>query len=396
MAAKRNRPSEEKLAEFVAKAKIVHVGKQYDYSRFVFKTVDDKGTIICPDHGPFEKTPYHHINRRQGCKKCMAKQMSVDQSLGIDQFIRRSKEIHGDTTYGYDRAVYVNNETKVDIYCFKHKQYFPQTPAKHLCDKQGCPDCGTEKGANNRRLTQDEFLEKAVAMHGDKYSYETTVYIDIRESVEIYCKECNYHFWQMANDHINGGKGCQECGKKRMGDANRLTNEEFIQRAQLLHGDSYGYDRVVYEGIFEDVEIFCSKCRRYFWQEAHVHMMGSGCSFCKQSKGELAVCRYLDDMGFNYIRQQRFPDCRHKRTLPFDFYIPDYNLLIEFDGIQHDKPVEIFGGEEALAHQQMMDAIKNEYAKDTNRRLLRLKTDSDFITILDRYLTSLIFDDNSS
>lgn len=394
MAAKRNRPVEEKLAEFIAKAKIVHIGKQYDYSLFVFKTVDHKGTIICPDHGPFEKSPYHHLDG-QGCKKCMGKQKSVNQSLGIDQFIRRSKEIHGDTTYGYDRVVYVNNETKVDIYCFKHKRYFPQTPAKHLCMEQGCPDCANGKRAESLRLTQEEFLERAITVHGDKYSYETTIYIDMSESVEIYCKECKYHFWQNAKDHLDN-KGCSECGKKRIGDARRLTNEEFIRRAQLLHGDSYGYDRVVYEGIFEDVEIFCGKCQRYFWQSAQVHLMGCGCSFCKQSKGELAVCRYLDDMGFEYVRQKRFQDCRHKRALPFDFYLPDYNLLIEFDGIQHDKAVEIFGGEEALAHQQMMDGIKNEYAKDTNRRLLRLKTDSDFIKILDGYLISLIFDDDSS
>ena len=68
----------------------------------------------------------------------------------------------------------------------------------------------------------------------------------------------------------------------------------------------------------------------------------------------------------------RFDDCKNKNTLPFDFYIPSLNVAIEYDGIQHYEPVDIFGGQEQFEIQQKNDNIKNEYCKNNNLKLYRI------------------------
>ncbi len=83
-------------------------------------------------------------------------------------------------------------------------------------------------------------------------------------------------------------------------------------------------------------------------------------------------------MEIQFVKEKKFEDCknskvgRYCRRLPFDFYLPDYNLLIEYDGEQHFKPVDIWGGEEGFARQQILDGIKNKFAADHKIKLIRM------------------------
>jgi hypothetical protein len=99
---------------------------------------------------------------------------------------------------------------------------------------------------------------------------------------------------------------------------------------------------------------------------------GNGCPLCNESVGEKKIKNILDTLGINYEVQKRFEDCKHKRTLPFDFYLPNNNMLIEYDGIQHFKSIEIFGGSDGLKQTEKRDKIKNEYATKNNIHLLRI------------------------
>jgi very-short-patch-repair endonuclease len=91
------------------------------------------------------------------------------------------------------------------------------------------------------------------------------------------------------------------------------------------------------------------------------------------SSGEHAVRSVLDDMKISFDRQMKFQDCKDVRMLPFDFYIPQYNSAIEFDGQQHFKPVKLFGGVKAFKTTQHHDAIKTTYCVTKGIRLLRIK-----------------------
>lgn len=100
------------------------------------------------------------------------------------------------------------------------------------------------------------------------------------------------------------------------------------------------------------------------------HTMSCGC-MCK-SKGEMYIEEILHKLNIEFERQKRFDDCKSKRTLPFDFYIPKFNVCIEYDGEQHFKSIEHWGGEERFLERQLNDQIKNDFCKDNNIKLVRI------------------------
>lgn len=106
--------------------------------------------------------------------------------------------------------------------------------------------------------------------------------------------------------------------------------------------------------------------------DCYVHIGVNRCPVCSKriSKGELIISYILDELKVNYEREKRFYDCRDKNPLPFDFYIPEHNLLIEFDGEQHYKPIR--GNVEKFEITKYHDQIKNEYCESHNIGLLRI------------------------
>ena len=100
------------------------------------------------------------------------------------------------------------------------------------------------------------------------------------------------------------------------------------------------------------------------------HTSSCGCEH--KSKGESFIEDLLKQYNIHYIRQKRFDDCRNKKTLPFDFYIPIINTCIEYDGEQHFSPIEHWGGEEMFKIRQQNDKIKTEYCKEKGINLIRI------------------------
>ena len=120
--------------------------------------------------------------------------------------------------------------------------------------------------------------------------------------------------------------------------------------------------------------IICNKHGK-FEQNAGAHLCGKGCKLCNESKGEIIIKKYLDNHNIEYVREKSFNECKNKFYLPFDFYLPNQNLLIEYDGLQHSKPIKFWGGENAYKKRQNNDEIKNNFAKNNNIGLLRIKYD---------------------
>jgi len=123
-------------SEFTHKSNILHRNK-YDYSSSIYKNVDTHITIICPIHGKFIQTPYHHLNG-QGCTKC-----ANNYKCTTNEFISKAINVHGNI-YNYTLTDYINNYTKIIINCPSHGD-FSQTPKHHLRG-QGCPTCKKSKG----------------------------------------------------------------------------------------------------------------------------------------------------------------------------------------------------------------------------------------------------------
>lgn len=96
------------------------------------------------------------------------------------------------------------------------------------------------------------------------------------------------------------------------------------------------------------------------------------CPKCTISKGENRIFDYLTSKNIKFETQKRFDGCRYKKLLRFDFYVSSLNCAIEFDGTQHFKPHERFGGEEAFKEVQARDNTKNEYCRKNNIKLIRI------------------------
>ena len=92
--------------------------------------------------------------------------------------------------------------------------------------------------------------------------------------------------------------------------------------------------------------------------------------------------RLLEKSNIKYIKENTFIECRNKLPLPFDFYLPDYNTIIEFDGIQHYKAVKCFGGEKRFKETKKHDKIKNNYCEKNNIKMVRIKYDEDIESVL--------------
>jgi very-short-patch-repair endonuclease len=233
------------------------------------------------------------------------------------------------------------------------------------------------------KLTTEQFIQKAKLLHGDKYDYSLTTYINSQTKVKIICKNRGT-FEQRPNDHLKGYLG----GKR---GRTPLTTVEFIDKAVLVHRLLYDYTLVDYNNMLCNIKIVCKK-HGMFEQTPNNHLLGHGCPICKSSKGELKIYNWLTDNNIIFETQKKFDKCRSKQPLPFDFYLPDHNLCIEFDGKQHfkistrskdhSKNLKEF---ERIKHN---DKIKDEFCSKTKTHLIRIsfKEICDVENILSNYL----------
>ena len=124
-----------------------------------------------------------------------------------------------------------------------------------------------------KRLNNEIFIKKAKEIHGDEYDYSLINYKNNKTKVNIICKKHGV-FSQLPINHINGKSGCYNCYNNV-----KLTNKEFIEKSQLIHGYKYDYSKVIYKNDKTKIEIICKK-HGEFVQLPCVHLDGHGCSKC--------------------------------------------------------------------------------------------------------------------
>ena len=258
---------------FLNKAREKH-GDKYDYSKVQYKGSKKKVIIICPEHGDFLKSPGNHY-KGQGCPECADLIRRKKRSLGITEFIKRSKEIHNNK-YNYSKVEYVNNSIKVKILCDIHGEFL-QSPGGHLSGS-GCEQCGKKRtkeklsGRNLLGLTTESFIEKANKVHNNKYDYSILNYVNSRIKVDIICPD-HGEFKQNPARHLNGD-ACRKC----YGDSKRISSKEFIERAINKYGSKYDYSKMQYLGFEKKVTIICPE-HGEFHQTPSGHLVG-GCLEC--------------------------------------------------------------------------------------------------------------------
>ena len=113
---------------------------------------------------------------------------------------------------------------------------------------------------------------------------------------------------------------------------------------------------------------------------------GNRCPYCHTPKGETFISKILDNFNLNYDSQKTFDNLKDNKLLSYDFYIPDQNILIEYQGVQHYQPIDYFGGETAFKKQQKHDQIKLDYAKEHGYNLITVPYTEDTFSKIKKYL----------
>lgn len=287
----------------------------------------------------------------------------MSRKLTKEEIVERAKNVHKDK-YDYTDLVYKDMSTNINVKCKIHGEFF-QRPFDHL-KGLGCSKCGIIKSGLTRTLTNNEFIEKANSIHGDKYKYTNVNYVNAFIPVTITCL-LHGDYKQKPYLHLNG-RGCHKCKADFTGNRLRSNKEEFINKANQIHKNKYDYSVSKYKDARTKIKINCSK-HGIFTQRPRDHLTGNGCPRCKDSKGELLIFNILSKNGINFKQQFIIPDQIYK--FRYDFYLPDHNLLIEFHGIQHYKFIPYFHKEEDnFLLQKERDMAKKWLAKELNYKLL--------------------------
>lgn len=323
---------------FIDKARSIH-GDKYCYSKVEYKNTSTKVCITCPKHGDFWQTPNNHLHG-YGCPECKKDTISALKKKPLETFIREARSVHKDR-YDFSKVEYVDSVTKVKVICPHHGE-FMMSPHDILrgC---GCPKCSGVYSP-----TTEEFIRKAVGVHGTKYDYSEVSYLNNRTKIRIICHKHGV-FLQTPHNHL-AGQGCPMCGAEKRANGNTYTNEQFIERAKSVHGGKYLYDKTnVDDGTH--VTITCPK-HGDFNQSKSDHLMGCGCPKCGMvvSKGEDEIYDYVVEFLDKNVKK-RVKDILWPMEL--DVYSPSKHIAIEFDGI--------------LWHSEKYRADKTYHLDKTNR-----------------------------
>lgn len=297
-------------------------------------------------------------------------------------FIQRSKDVHNNK-FTYEKTVYTNSKTSVVITCINHGD-ISVNPNNHINNKSGCPLC-----YGRIKKTTEQFIDQVRRLHGDVFTFEHTNYSGDGIKVTVTCKQ--HGDFTPTPSNILQGSGCPLCALEEASKRNRKDQSLFIEQASKLHFHKYDYSLVEYKNSATPITIICPKHGK-FSQQPTVHIdQRCGCPRCTSSRGEMEVREYLQTLNLKFNQQQMFKECKDKRRLKFDFFLPDYGILIEYNGLQHYRTVPLLKyNRAALLDIQRKDKIKQQFAKEKGLQLLVIPFNAKTHTYLDQHLTPLV------
>lgn len=319
--------------------KCLTCGKEYHYSSADAACKKNK-VALCYDCWKREKTKKDFINKLKLKHPC--------DDLTIIGFVSRNKPCtvkcnNCGHLYYYKRGSYALNRTT---------EYF-------------CRDChpGKEKIRNKKKK---EFLHYINDIDSNWILSEDLNNLnDMTRTVDCICKNCGRHNYKTVYDYLRGRQCyCQTTNEPK----NTKVFKECLPSGYNLLSE--------YQGINKQITIqhecgFCYTTKaRYIW-------VGKGrCPHCskKQSKGERKIKKIFDEYDIDYVSQ--FPITINGHHLRIDFYLCDYDIYIEYNGIQHYEPIEYFGGIDKYMKQQQLDDLK----KKTLGKKLKIISYKDDIT----------------
>ena len=317
------------------------VKKKFEEEGYILLDEYTKATTkmryICPK-GHEHSIDWHHFKNGRRCPYCATEKSKVN--------FNKIKKAFKDRGYTLLEEEYINSQTPMEYICPNgHKHTISWNSFN---SGKGCPECWGHTKLSLKYI-EEEFKKVG-------WTLLTTEYVNTKQRLEYICDKG--HKYTISWDKFKEGKGCPCCKGNRL--TIEMIREKFKKEGYTLLSTHYMNG--------QKLEYLCDKGHRHFttWDN---FQQGYRCSYCKSSKGETKIKDILDVFGIKYIYNKNiWSDC----YLRPDFYLENYNLVIEYDGIQHFEPIEYFGGKEKLKITQQKDAEKNDYCKNNNIDILRI------------------------
>ena len=333
------------------------------------------------------RSSYKRTNKKVVCKNCGLKR-TYKENL-YDRINSYHKRLLDSGKDDFDFHPSTVKDSGI-FYCVHCGTYYLSTIDAVLYNSKvcGCPKCARNYRKNRKdRVSYKSVYEKCLEKRMD-IPYKP-LFSTGRHSKSYYICQKHGLYLQENGSHLLGN-GCPDCYNENKNNlSNKLSNSEFFKRVlDLGFKPCFNYVNYDHNTTFE-----CLECHCKFSSTLHNILSGGSCPNCspKVSHGEMLIKNYLNKYNINYISEKRFDDCIDKRSLPFDFYLPDYNILIEYQGQQHFTDVDYFYKDRTcLKDRKHKDYLKAKYAKENGYRLLRptykTNTQEKINRYLDRYL----------
>jgi predicted nucleic acid-binding Zn-ribbon protein len=331
----------------------------------------------CKKHNiAWEISPSNAL-KGQGCNYCRYEKIGDKLSKSHEQYVIEAADKNPHVIV---LEKYINATTPILHKCVYCEKEWHICPSDVLAGK-GCRECSCERSGLYRRKSHQQYINDLAAVNSDIEPIEE--YINTDTAILHRCKVCE-HIWSIKPNHTLSGHGCPLCGFKYNADLRRKPHDEYVQELSIVNQDI----EVVEEYVNFNTRILhkCKACGHIWPIDPSHTLRGQGCPICNQSHGEREIAQWLDRHLIEHIPQYKFDDCRDKSRLPFDFYLPDRNMCIEYDGLQHFEPIDWFGGEKSFKITQHHDNIKTNYCKDNNIALLRIAYNQNVIEQLNKFL----------
>ena len=317
------------------------------------------------DKGVFLSTPGNMRSSKGNCPYCLHRMRTHED------FVSELKKINPNILILPD-AKYKTVHSKVKCKCLICG-YEWEGICGNLLHGSGCKRCATEKTISYQSHSHNWFLEQMCLIHPD-----INVLSPFKSMKTIVRCRCNVdgNEWITTPDSLlNRKSGCRICSNRTRGILSRKSNEEFVYDLSMINPNIYPLEPY----ITYDHKIKClCRVHNYVWMVSPSKLLRqpTGCPKCNMYSNEVRISSLLDSWGFQYETQKRFPDCKDINTLPFDFFLTDFNTVIEYDGEGHYKPIfrssnkekDILAYETCIKH----DRIKDEYCSENSIHIIRI------------------------
>jgi hypothetical protein len=293
-----------------------------------------------------------------GCIVCGNKRSGMLRSKTNQQFLDELLKV---TTTIVPIEEYKTALTKILVECVECGRKWKVAPSS-LLQGNGCNVCSSVRVGEKIRKSHSQFVSELFERHSNLVV--NSEYITMHHNINFTCTDCHNTFDRMAADIFYDG-GCPFCNLNNLPQRQPKTLEQFLIDVDQINKDVIYIDG--YTKASDRVHVKCKVCNHEWWPIGTSLTSGFGCPMCNMSHGERRIKDYLNIHTYIYIPQKTFSGLIGVGggNLSYDFYVPNYNTLIEFQGEYHDGSAKIQTAIE-FERQQEHDRRKRQYAEKHN------------------------------